>query len=51
MVMKFELRRRKFEEILVEQRKAKRKIVVVDLSDVPKPAEDYRVPRRHWWNI
>ncbi|KAK4721504.1 hypothetical protein R3W88_011737 [Solanum pinnatisectum] len=48
--MKFESSKRKFEEKWAEQRKFKRKTVMVDFHDVPKSSKDSRAPRRHYWN-
>ncbi|CAN4080663.1 unnamed protein product [Withania somnifera] len=48
--MKFESSKRKFEERFEEQREAKRRIVMVDFHDMPKPPNDSRAPRRHCWN-
>lgn len=48
--MKFKLRRGKFEERLVDQRKAKRNTVMVDFHDMPKTVEDSRAPRKYWWS-
>ncbi|KAH0730916.1 hypothetical protein KY289_002104 [Solanum tuberosum] len=49
MEMKFEASKRKYEERLAEQRKAKRKTIMVDFHDMPKPAKDPRAPKRHCW--
>lgn len=38
--MKFESSKRKFEERVTEQNKAKRRAVMVDFHDMPKPAKD-----------
>ncbi|KAK4372192.1 hypothetical protein RND71_007576 [Anisodus tanguticus] len=46
--MKFESSKRKFEERLTEQREAKRRIIMVDFHDMPKPANDPRAPIRCW---
>ncbi|MCD7447458.1 hypothetical protein HAX54_029724 [Datura stramonium] len=45
---KFESSKRKFEERLAEQREAKRRIVMVDFRDMPKPVNDPRAPRCCW---
>lgn len=50
MEMKFESSKRKFEERLAEQRKAKRRTVMVDFNDMPKPADDSRAPKKHYWD-
>ncbi|KAK4738288.1 hypothetical protein R3W88_001985 [Solanum pinnatisectum] len=50
MEMKFEASKTKYEKRLAEQRKAKRKTIMVDFHDMPKPAKDPRAPKRHCWN-
>ncbi|OIT27296.1 hypothetical protein A4A49_22057 [Nicotiana attenuata] len=46
--MKFESSKRKFEERVAEQKNAKRRIIMVDFHDMPKPAKDPSAPKRCW---
>ncbi|KAF3633646.1 hypothetical protein FXO37_26944 [Capsicum annuum] len=41
---KFESSKKKFEERFTEQKESKRRIVMVDFHDMPKPAKDPRAP-------
>ncbi|WMV10860.1 hypothetical protein MTR67_004245 [Solanum verrucosum] len=50
MEMKFEASKTKYEKRLAEQRKAKRKTIMVNFHDMPKSAKDPRAPKRHCWN-
>ncbi|KAG5627355.1 hypothetical protein H5410_012573 [Solanum commersonii] len=50
MEMKFQSSKRKLKERLAEQRKIKRRTVMVDFQDMPKPVNDSRAPRRHCWD-